>query len=239
MDIILFALLCIYNAHSLFLYSLARLDGKASTVYFCAFEAAYAQYYSVLTQLVLPLANLCLFSILPLALCTAQVLFDACFLLRVQREQMKRYEKLREVIEWPLYAYFGMTLLAQAPFALHQVVDLCLGTTKFPFVFPLFIQMKFTSKVWLSVLEMVLMFVACAADFYIWILCDKQMKSLAANWINKRLFCRTYQQKKKLAGKKMTEPSSPSSNSGQNSRTSEVSIMEIELMFSKTLVRPR
>jgi len=222
--IILFFLLFAYNSHNLFLYSLAQLQGKTSIVYFCAFTADYAEYYSLLTQLVIPLSNLCLFSVLPLAFCSAQILFDVCFLLRVKREQMKRYEKLKEVIEWPLYAYFAVTVFAQAPFALHQIVDLCIGTTKFPFVFPLFIQMKFTSKIWLTVFEMSSMFFACAADFYIWILCDKQMKSLAANWINKRLFCRTYQQKKRLAEKKQNETSSPSSNSAQNSRSSEVSV---------------
>lgn len=147
---------------------------------------------------------------------------------------MKRYEKLREVIEWPLYFYFALAVFSQAPFALHQVIDLCVGTVKFPFVFPLFIQMKFTSKIWLSVFEMVSMFLACAADFYIWILCDREMKALACNWINKRLCCRTYEQKKKVSGKGVDQTSSPSSNSGNNSRASEVDSGSTSSSFSSS-----
>ena len=241
--LILFILLCLYDGQNLFLYSLSELTSKDTTVYFCAFESAYAEYYSLLTQLVVPLLNLILFSMLPMALCTMQVLFDVCFLLRVQREQMKRFEKLKEVIEWPLYAYFGVYVFSQVPYAIHQLVDLCIGTTKFPFVFPLYIQLKFTSKVWLSVLEMSALFVACAADFYIWIICDKQMRRLAVNWLNKRLLCRTYKpesgsassnvntavngglNKGKKTPKVVTQPQSTSSSrSSNNSRTSEVNL---------------
>lgn len=235
--VVLLTLLCAYDAQNLFLYSLANLEGKTDTVYFCAFESTYAEYYSVLTQLIVPLTNLCLFSLFPILLCTMQVLFDACFLVRVKREQMKRYEKLKEVIEWPLYAYFAVLIISQVPFALHQVVDLCIGTVKFPFVFPLFIQLKFTSKVWLSVFEMVSMFLACAADFYIWILCDRQFRTLASNWINKRIFCRTYKQKKAVAaGKndKIKEANSPSTHSSNNSRTSEVDSSSTSSSYSST-----
>lgn len=180
------------------------------------------------------MTNLCLFSLFPILLCTMQVLFDACFLVRVQREQMKRYEKLKEVIEWPLYCYYIVLILSQVPFALHQIVDLCIGTTKFPFVFPLFIQLKFTSKVWLSIFEMVSMFMACGADLYIWIFCDRQMSSLASNWLSKRMFCRTYTQKKLITAAEREEINrekmmtinkssrSPMLHSSNNSRTSEV-----------------
>lgn len=229
--LVLFILLCVYDGQNLFLYSLAKLEGKASTVYFCAFDSTYSDYYTVLTQFIVPMANLCLFALFPMLLCTMQVLFDACFLVRVQREQMKRYEKLKDVIEWPLYCYYAVLIFSQLPFAVHQIVDLCIGTTKFPFVFPLFIQLKFTSKVWLSIFEMVSMFAACGADLYIWILCDRQMKSLVTNWLSKRIFCRTYKQKKLLTAAEKEEierektnksSSSPMSHSSNNSRTSEV-----------------
>jgi len=215
--LILFTLLCIYDGQNLFLYSLAQLTSKdkLNTVYFCAFESSYAEYYTLLTQLIVPLANLCLFSLLPMTLCTMQVLFDACFLVRVKREQMKRFEKLKEVIEWPLYAYYVVYVVSQVPFALHQVVDLCIGTTKFPFVFPLFIQLKFTSKVWMSVFEMTAIFLACTSDLYIWIVCDRQMRQLAVNWLNKRIFCRTYKQTS-MAHKKNGKSSDGKNSSGLN-----------------------
>jgi hypothetical protein len=131
------------------------------------------------------------------------------------------------------------------PFALHQIVDLCIGTTKFPFVFPLFIQLKFTSKVWLSVFEMTGIFLACASDLYIWIICDRQMRQLAVNWLNKRIFCRTYKQTTMIhknnskaneykangnnesntnqnGNGKMSQKNSNKPSSSSNSRTSEV-----------------
>ena len=199
--VFLFVVLFAYNAQNLFLYSLSELPlPDMPTIYYCAFEQAYSEYYTVLNQYVIPLSNLVLFAGLPLALATMQVLFDICFLVRVQREQMKRYLKLRDIIEWPIYIYYLVYLISQLPFALHQVNDLIMGTVKFPFVFPLFIQLKFTSKVWLTVIEMTLLCLACSTDLYIWIVCDREVRQLAKYWLNKRIFCRTYAKtsKKKL-----------------------------------------
>ena len=182
-----------YNGQNLLLYSLSRLQtSPVNFISYCAFDESYADYYVLLTQLVVPLANLCLFSLLPLLLCTMQVLFDVCFLVRVQREQLKRYLKLKDIIEWPLYAYYAVYVLSQLPFAVHQINDLIAGTVKFPFVFPLFIQLKFSSRVWLAVFEMSLMCAAYSADFFIWIACDKELRQLAKLWLNKRILCRTY-----------------------------------------------
>jgi hypothetical protein len=193
---ILFMLICMYNAQNFFLYSLFELTKNGQTIHFCAFESNYANYYTLLNQFILPITNLCLFSIFPLLLCTMQVFFDTCFLIRVQREQLKRYEQLKDdVIEWPLYAYYAVYMISQIPILLHQVVDLASGAVKFPFVFPIFIQLKFTSKVWLNVIEMTLMFICYSSDLYIWILCDKQMRRLAAYWLNKCIFCHTHNQK--------------------------------------------
>ena len=189
----LFIVLFIYNGQNLFLYSLSELRSpNAPTIYYCAFEQAFSDYYTLLNQYVIPLTNLVLFAALPLALCTMQVLFDICFLVRVQREQMKRYLKLRDIIEWPVYLYYFVYMISQLPFAMQQINDLILGTVKFPFVFPLFIQLKFTSKVWFTVIEMTLLCLACSADLYIWIVCDREMRQLAKYWLNKRIFCRTY-----------------------------------------------
>jgi hypothetical protein len=207
--LILFMLICLYDSQNFFLYSLSELTKDGKTIYFCAFESNYADYYTLLNQYILPITNLCLFSFFPLFLCTMQVLFDACFLVRVQREQMKRYERLKDVIEWPLYAYYAVYMISQIPLLLHQIVDLASGTVKFPFVFPIFIQLKFTSKVWLNVIEMTLMFLCYSSDLYIWMLCDKQMRRLAAYWLNKRIFCRTYKQK----GKKNETNTSKNNNS--------------------------
>ena len=216
--LVLGIVLLAYNAHNIFLYSLFRLATQEASVNFCAFNTNFSEYYSILTQLVLPLSNLCLFSLLPLFLCTLQVLFDVCFLVRVQREQMKRYEKLKEVIEWPLYGYYVVYMVSQLPFALHNIVDLALGTAKFPFVFPLFIQLKFTSKVWLIVLEMTLIFVSYSSDLYIWLLMDKQFRRVASGWLNKRILCRTYN--KKARGKcRLSEGTTSGSSTSSRSST--------------------
>jgi hypothetical protein len=193
--LILFMLICFYNGQNFFLYSLFELTKNGKKIYFCAFESNYANYYTLLNQFILPITNLCLFSFFPLLLCTMQVFFDTCFLIRIQREQVKRYEQLKDVIEWPLYAYYAVYMISQIPILLHQVVDLASGAVKFPFVFPIFIQLKFTSKVWLNIIEMTLMFICYSSDLYIWILCDKQMRRLAAYWLNKCIFCHTHKKK--------------------------------------------
>lgn len=223
--VILFMLLFVYNGQNLFLYSLSELKTpNAATIYYCAFEQTYSDYYTVLNQYVIPLTNLMLFAILPLALCTTQVLLDICFLVRVQREQMKRYLKLRDIIEWPLYVYFLVYMISQLPFAMHQIHDLILGTVKFPFVFPLFIQFKFTSKIWLTVIEMTLICLACSSDLYIWIICDREMRQLAKYWLNKRIFCRTYA---KPAKKKLNSPNTSRSCSGSSSSRSGSNSVEV------------
>jgi len=215
--VILFMLLLIYNGQNLFLYSLIELKtAKNEIITYCAFEEAYSEYYNILNQYIVPLLNLFLFSIIPLLLCTMQVLFDVCFLIRVQREQTKRYEKLKEIIEWPLYSYYLVYIVSQLPFAIHQISDLIIGTIKFPFVFPIFIQMKFTSKVWLVIFEMTLMIFAYSSDLFIWLVCDRHLRQLCKNWLNKRIFCRTYSK------------SSSSSSSGTTSTSSSSSIHSIK-----------
>ena len=184
--------LALYNSHNLFFYSLIRLKASTTqTITYCAFDESYADYYTLLSQYVLPALNLCLFCAAPLVACTLQVLFDACFLVRVRREQAKRYESLRDQIEWPVYAYYAVYMCSQVPFALSQLVDLAAGTTKFPFVFPLFIHMKFTSHVWLVVAEMTLILLAYSSDLFVWLACDKHMRLMARSWLNKRIMCRS------------------------------------------------
>lgn len=214
----LFIILLVYNGQNLFLYSLSRLQTSSTNfISYCAFEESYADYYVLLTQLVVPLTNLCLFSLLPLLLCTMQVLFDVCFLVRVQREQMKRYLKLKDIIEWPLYVYYAVYMISQLPFAIHQINDLIMGTVKFPFVFPLFIQLKFSSKVWLAVFEMSLMCVAYSSDFFIWIACDKDLRQLAKLWLNKRILCRTYAKPNPSSGEKKSKNRNSLSTDESNS----------------------
>lgn len=189
---LLLALLLIYNAQNLFFYKLNELTTDQQTIHFCAFDDKYADYYSMLTQFLVPFTNLFLFAILPLTLLTVQVLLDVCFLIRVRREQAKRYLKLSECIEWPLYVYYLVYMVSHLPYALHQLVDLAIGTSKFPFVFPLFIQMKFSSNVWLVIIEQVLLFLGQSADLFIWLVVDRQMRELCVYWLNKRILCRTY-----------------------------------------------
>lgn len=215
--IILLALLLVYNAQNLFLYKLNELNTGIQTILFCAFDDTYADYYSMLTQFVVPFLNLTLFAILPLTLLTVQVLLDVCFLIRVKREQMKRYMKLNEVIEWPLYLYYAVYMISQLPFALHQLFDLAAGTAKFPFVFPLFIQMKFSSHVWLVIVEQVLIFAAYSSDLFIWLLADKQMRELCSYWLNKRILCRTYSKDSSATGSSTASTRSCASKSSSDS----------------------
>lgn len=207
-SLLVLVFLFIYNSQNIFLYSLNVLKTPHSNIYFCAFEEHYSEFYSVLNQYIVPLLNLSLFSLIPILLCTIQILFDICFLVRVKREQMKRYMKLKEIIEWPVYAYFGVFLLSQLPFSLHQVYDLIAGSVKFPFVFPLFIQMKFTNKIILVVLEQSLLFLACGSDLIIWLVCDKHLRELAMYWLNKRILCRTYSDKEDIESKSSSGDSS-------------------------------
>lgn len=189
---LLLAALLVYNAQNLLFYKLNELTTDTQTIMFCAFDDKYADYYSMLTSFLVPFLNLVLFALLPLTLLTVQVLLDTCFLIRVRREQAKRYMKLSECIEWPLYCYYLVYMVAHLPYAMHQLVDLCAGTSKFPFVFPLFIQMKFSSHVWLVIVEQTLMFLGNAADLFIWLVVDRQMRELCVFWLNKRILCRTY-----------------------------------------------
>lgn len=222
--LVLFALLFVYNSQNIFFYSLIELKtAKNEIITYCAFEESYADYYNILNQYIVPLLNLCLFSLIPLLLCTMQVLFDVCFLIRVQREQTKRYEKLKEIIEWPLYSYYLVYIVSQLPFAAHQISDLILGTSKFPFVFPIFIRMKFTSQVWLVIFEMTLIMLAYSVDLFIWLVCDKHLRQLAKNWLNKRMLCRTYS-----SGSSSPPSSSTASTSSTSSSSTSSSITSIK-----------
>ena len=69
-----------------------------------------------------------------------QIVFDVFFLIKG-----KNCKRLKDEIEWPLYAYYSLHMISQLPIALHIIVDLV--REKFPFVFPIFIQLNFTSKV--------------------------------------------------------------------------------------------
>ena len=109
-----------------------------------------------------------------------QIVFDVFFLIKG-----KNCKRLKDEIEWPLYAYYSLHMISQLPIALHIIVDLFRKTFKFPFVFPIFIQLNFTSKVWLNVVEMTLLFVCYSSDLYIWILFDKKIRWLIVCWLKK------------------------------------------------------
>lgn len=223
-------LLFIYNSQNLIFYSLNKLvDASKNTIYFCAFDEQYSDYYFVLTQIVAPWLNLILFWLLPFVLGLVQILFDVCFLLRIKREQEKRYLKLKSLIEWPVYCYFIIFAVSQLPFTVHQIVDLCSGAVKFPFVFPLFIQMKFSNKVGLVVFEQTLIFAGLSCDLLVWLLFDKDFKKLSLNWLNKRICCSTSQTNlsntssgmsdKSGSDTSVTNPSKSSKSNGYESST--------------------
>lgn len=185
-------ILMLYNFQNFLFYSLNEMESDKKRVSFCAFDDFYSDYYKLITQYLVPVCNLLLFVFLPLLIAGVQVLLDASYLIRLKKEQTKVYNRLNEEhIEWPLYVYYVAYLCVFAPLFLHQVIDLTLGTKKFPFVFPLFIQLKFTSHVWLVVVEMTALFALCGMDLFIWLLVDKNMRLLASYWITKYILCRT------------------------------------------------
>ena len=185
-------LLLVYNFQNILFYSLNEMESEGKHVSFCAFDEFYAPHYLLITQYLVPVFNLFLFVFLPLLIGGVQVLLDLSYLIRLRKEQTKLYKKLdEEHIEWPLYAYFAAYALVFVPLFFHQLTELALGTKKFPFVFPLFIQLKFSSKVWLVVLEMSSLFALCAMDLLIWLLVDKNMRLLAVCWLKKYMLCRT------------------------------------------------
>ncbi|CAF0745081.1 unnamed protein product [Brachionus calyciflorus] len=232
---LLILLLC-YNSQNLFFYALNKLvDSNQNVIYFCAFDEEYSDYYLLMSQLVGPWLNLIFFWILPLVLGLTQILFDICFLLRIKREQEKRYIKLKNFIEWPVYAYFGIFVLTQMPFGLHQLVDLLSGAIKFPFVFPLFIQMKFSKKVGLVVFEQSLIFIGLGLDLLVWLLCDKDFKKLCIYWINKRVFCRA----EKMLSDSNSDKSSSDTSVTNPSKISNVNGYESSTLTSTTSRDPK
>lgn len=214
-SLVLVALLVLYNAQNFLLYKLNELETDKERIFFCAFNDQYADMFTKVNQLV-PLLNLLLFSIIPLVLMTVFVLSDVCFIIRLKREQMKRFEHLRDLIEWPLYVYYAVYFVSQMPYAVHQLVDVCLGSVKFPFVFPLFIQMKFSRAVWWVIVEQTLILLAYSSDLFIWLAADRNFRELASYWLNKQLLCRTYSSKDK-AGSVSDDLSTSSSNSNSRS----------------------
>lgn len=188
---LIISLLFIYNSFNLIFYSLNKLvDSKNNTIYFCAFDEDYSDYYSKLTPFLVPLLNLILFWALPFFIGMGQIFLDLSFFIRIKREQEKRYLKIKNLIEWPIYGYFIAFAITQLPFALHQIVDLSKNAVKFPFVFPLFIQMKFSNKVGLVVFEQILIFIGLSLDLFVWLLVDKDYRFFLLNFVNKKFCCK-------------------------------------------------
>ena len=195
-------LVVMYNIPNILFYSLNKVTVilsrprdvqiQSNTVSYCAFDEAFAKYYSLINNKLIPALNLLLFNFLPLIICFTYILLDACFLVRLYREQQKIYEKLKEFIEWPLYAYFVVFSVTHLPFILHDLCDLIAGTNKFPFVFPLFIRMTFSNKVPLVIIENLLMCLAYASYFYIWLATDKLFRQLVCILFNKHVLCRSH-----------------------------------------------
>jgi hypothetical protein len=177
----------------------------------CAFDDYYTPVFGLVNQYLSPIFNLFFFSFLPVLIGGVQCILDMAYLRRLKREQKKFYIKLNEDhIEWTLYAYFAAYFIVLLPLFFHQVIELVLGTKKFPFVFPLFIQLKFSSAVPLVVTEMSLLFILCAADLFIWLCVDKNLKLLAKLWLKRYIFCK----KSKAIKKQQITASSASSSSG-------------------------
>lgn len=221
------SLLFIYNSFNLIFYSLNKLvDSKNNTIYFCAFDETYSDYYSKLTPFLVPLLNLVLFWALPFFFGISRIILDISFLIRIKREQEKRYIKLKNLIEWPVYAYFIIFAITQLPFAIHQIVDLSKHTVKFPFVFPLFIQMKFSNKVGLVVFEQVFIFIGLSLDLFVWLIMDKDYRFFVIDFFNKRFCCRikNYETSSEMLEKShsdtsVTNPSKSSNVNGYESST--------------------
>jgi hypothetical protein len=216
---LLFVLL-IYNFQNFIFYSLSEMENNGKRVSFCAFDEFYAAHYTVISQYLVPVLNLFLFCFLPLIIAGVQVALDVGYLIRLRREQTKYYNRLdEEHIEWPLYFYFLGYVCVFLPMFVHQLLDLAVGTKKFPFVFPLFIQLKFSSRVWLVVWEMTSLFVLCAADLFIWLAVDKNFRLLAICWLKKYVLC-VGKNKTSGKGNKDGSGSAGSASSGEDKTAS-------------------
>ncbi|RNA39610.1 hypothetical protein BpHYR1_044265 [Brachionus plicatilis] len=229
---LILSLLFVYNSLNLVFYSLNKLvDSKNNTIYFCAFDETYSDYYTKLTPFLMPLLNLIFFWAVPFFFGIGQILLDMSFLFRIKREQEKRYLKLKKLIERPVYAYFVIFAITQLPFAIHQVVDLSNSAVKFPFVFPLFIQMKFSNKVSLVVIEQVLIFVGLSLDLFVWLLVDKDYRTFLVNYVSKKLCCKVSRKNFEI-GSDMSEKSNSDTSVTNPSKSSKLNGYESSTLTS-------
>jgi hypothetical protein len=192
--ILIFFLIVVYNSQNLLFYSLNQLTlpKTNTTIEYCAFEPMFSSYYVLISQHLVPVLNLLLFVLLPMLIGILYVSFDLCMFIRLKREQNKLYRHLNEFhIEWIVYIYFLVFFVSQLPLFLHQLIDIVSQNIKFPFVFPLFIGLIFSNKVWLVIFEMSLICLAYSSNFLWWCLFDKDFISIIKFYFNKYILCKT------------------------------------------------
>jgi hypothetical protein len=126
----IFTVIFLYNAPNLFLYSLASLKNPITNTTFdyCAYTQDYAERTFVLTQSYLyPYGNLIFFVFVPFVVGLVYILFDLCYLIRMYKEEQKRYEYLKMFVEYPIYLYFCVYFFCDMFYAFHQLHDIASG----------------------------------------------------------------------------------------------------------------
>ena len=193
--IIIFMLIIIYNAQNLFFYSINKVTIQKTnqTLEFCAFEPLYSNYYVLINQHIVPMLNLFLFVFLPMLLGIIYLIVDLCLFIRLKREHNKMFQHLKEFhIEWLVYVYFIVFFISQMPLFIHQLVDIATRNIKFPFVFPLFIALIFSTKVGLVIFEMSIICLSYSISFLLWLIFDKEFLNIIKFYFNKYILCRTF-----------------------------------------------
>ena len=192
--ILIFILIVLYNAQNLFFYSIndVFIVKQNVSIKFCAFDPFYSNYYLLISQHIVPMLNLLLFLILPMIIGVLYLSFDLCLFIRLKREQNKLYLHLKEYhIEWLIYIYFIIFFISQMPLFIHQVADYVTQNIKFPFVFPLFIGLIFSTKVGLVLFEMSMLCFGYSISFLFWCLFDNDFINIIKFYFNKYVLCRT------------------------------------------------
>jgi hypothetical protein len=193
---LIFLLILIYNSQNFILYSLNEVSiinkYQNLSAKFCAFSSDYSKYYILINQEIIPILNLTLFVIFPIIYGIHQLWVDVCLLIILKREQRKRYEFLNEYhIEWVLYIFFIIFFISQVPLCIHQIIDLVFQNFKFPFVFPMFISLIFSTKVTLVLVEMSLLCFAYSSSFFVFWIFDFGFRNIIKFYFYKYILCRT------------------------------------------------
>lgn len=220
-------IIMLYNLPNMLFYTLNRLEyppSSGSYVTFCAFEPRLSDIFTTLTTKIQPALNLSLFVFIPIIFGGLIILLDICFLIRVYRNDEKRFKKFENNLEITLYVYFFVFALTHSLYAFHTAIDLLRGANKFPFVLPIFIGMTFTKYVGLFITEMLFICIGLSSDFFIWFFADRKFRQLVMYLFKKHILCKS----NNLNSSLIVADARPSTNANLISRKRKFDVKEVE-----------